>query len=174
LRRDSGGAGKFRGGLAVDLHVRNFSEGRWNLGRRDRRGLAPWGLAGGKGGAIGDYLLKKPGDNEFKLTVGHNYPTPANSEVKVRQMGGGGWGDPLERDPEAVRADVLDDYVSVEAAKRDYGVVLTGDRAVDKAATEALRREMKAAANGNGAGLAEEKGGTLLTDLTKFATGVTT
>ena len=108
------------------------------------------------------------------MTVGHNYPTPANSEVIVRQLGGGGWGDPLERDPEAVRADVLDQYVSIGAAKRDYGVVLKDDLALDAAATEALRREMKAKANGNGAGVAENRGGVTFTDLTKFATGVTT
>jgi len=177
LRQDSGGAGKYRGGLAVDLHVRNFSEGRWNLGRPYRRGMAPWGLGGGKGGAIGDYLLKKPGDNEFKMTVGHNYPTPANSEVIVRQLGGGGWGDPLERDVEAVRSDVLDDYVSRAAASRDYGVVLKDDLSLDAAATEKLRREMKAKHDSNGAnnaGIAEEKAGVTFTDLTKFATGVTT
>ena len=177
LRQDLGGAGKYRGGLAVDLHVRNFSEGRWNLGRPYRRGMAPWGLGGGKGGAIGDYLLKKPGDNEFKMTVGHNYPTPANSEVIVRQLGGGGWGDPLERDVEAVRSDVLDDYVSRAAASRDYGVVLKDDLSLDAAATDELRREMKAKHDFNGAnnaGIAEEKAGVTFTDLTKFATGVTT
>jgi N-methylhydantoinase B len=136
--------------------------------------LAPWGLVGGKGGAIGDYLLKKPGDNEFKLTVGHNYPTPPNSEVIVRQMGGGGWGDPLDREAEAVRADVLDQYVSRESARRDYGVVLKDDLSLDAAATDALRRDLRAKANGDHAGVAENKGGVLFTDLTKFATGITT
>ena len=130
-----------------------------------------------QGRRIGDYLLKKPGDNEFKMTVGHNYPTPANSEVIVRQLGGGGWGDPLERDAEAVRSDVLDDYVSRAAASRDYGVVLKDDLSLDAAATEKLRREMKAKHDSNGAnnaGIAEEKAGVTFTDLTKFATGVTT
>jgi N-methylhydantoinase B len=62
--------------------------------------------------------------------------------------GGGGWGDPLDRDPQAVLDDVLDEYVSVEGAARDYGVVLTGSLddltlAIDDAATERLRSELR-------------------------------
>jgi N-methylhydantoinase B len=69
--------------------------------------------------------------------------------------GGGGWGDPLERDPQAVLDDVLDEYVSIESARRDYGVVLTGSLAdmtlaVDLAATEALRSELRAAREAGG------------------------
>jgi N-methylhydantoinase B len=64
--------------------------------------------------------------------------------------GGGGWGDPLERDPQAVLDDVLDEYVSVEGAERDYGVVFTGTLAdltlaVDTARTESLRAARRAA-----------------------------
>jgi N-methylhydantoinase B len=62
--------------------------------------------------------------------------------------GGGGWGDPLARDPHAVLDDVLDEYVSIEGAARDYGVVLTGSLddltlAVDDDATERLRADMR-------------------------------
>ena len=62
--------------------------------------------------------------------------------------GGGGWGDPLERDPEKVRDDVLDEYVSREAAERDYGVVLTGELEdysleVNEEATKALRATIR-------------------------------
>jgi N-methylhydantoinase B len=64
--------------------------------------------------------------------------------------GGGGWGDPLDRDPQAVLDDVLDEYVSVEGARRDYGVVLTGSLddltlAIDDDATAALRAELRSA-----------------------------
>ena len=63
--------------------------------------------------------------------------------------GGGGFGSPLERDPEAVREDALDEYVSVEAARERYGVVLTGsveacDLEVDRDATESLRARLRA------------------------------
>ena len=56
--------------------------------------------------------------------------------------GGGGWGDPLEREPDAVRWDVIEGLVSREAAERDYGVVLKQDYSIDQAATAALRRRM--------------------------------
>jgi len=69
---------------------------------------------------------------------------PVNSEVIVRTGGGGGWGDPLERDPEAVRADVVAELVSREAARSEYGVVIRGDLSLDAPATRRLRGEMKA------------------------------
>ncbi len=63
--------------------------------------------------------------------------------------GGGGWGDPLDRDPDAVLEDVWDEYVSIEAARDEYGVVITGSLddmtlALDRAATDALRARMRA------------------------------
>ena len=61
----------------------------------------------------------------------------------MRTGGGGGWGDPMERDPERVRADVLEEFVSAEAARRDYGVVLGKDLALDLAATAALRATLR-------------------------------
>jgi N-methylhydantoinase B len=61
----------------------------------------------------------------------------------VRTGGGGGWGDPLERDPESVRWDVLEEFVSESAAREQYGVVLREDLSVDAAATRALRQARK-------------------------------
>jgi N-methylhydantoinase B len=69
---------------------------------------------------------------------------PVNSEVIVRTGGGGGWGNPIERDPEAVRADVVAELVSREAARSEYGVVIRGDLSLDAPATLKLRGEMKA------------------------------
>ena len=66
--------------------------------------------------------------------------------ISFQQPGAGGYGDPLERDPQRVLADVLDDYVSVEAARREYGVAIAGsgaDLMVDDAATRALRKKMR-------------------------------
>jgi N-methylhydantoinase B len=63
--------------------------------------------------------------------------------ISFQQPGAGGYGDPLDRDPWRVLEDVLDDYVSVEAARREYGVVIAGDT-VDEEATGALRGEMRA------------------------------
>ncbi len=139
LRRDSGGAGRFRGGLGIDIRVRNFVEGRWNLHRPSRIDCPPWGVWNGRPGGTADYLLRVPGEKEFRSMNASQYPVPADSEVIVRTGGGGGWGDPLERDPERVREDVTEEMVSAEKALNDYAVVLDGDR-VDEAATRQLRK----------------------------------
>ena len=147
FRADSGGAGLHRGGMGLDVAFENFVEGRWNFEGTRRDGCPPWGIRGGKAGSTGGYLLRLPQENEFRSVEGAHRPVPAHAEVIVRTGGGGGWGDPLARDPERVRADVLEELVSSEAARRDYGVVLTKDLALDAAATEALRASLR-----NGAG----------------------
>jgi N-methylhydantoinase B len=67
------------------------------------------------------------------------------SEVIVRTGGGGGWGDPLERDPAAVQADVVEELVSRRSARDDYGVVLRDDLSIDEAATDAARHAIRSA-----------------------------
>jgi N-methylhydantoinase B len=146
LRPDSGGAGKFRGGLGIDLRVRNLVEGRWNLHRPRRIECPPWGLWGGGPGGTADYLLKLPDETEFKSMDASQHLVPVDSEVIVRTGGGGGWSDPLDRDPEKVQADVIEGLVSREKARVEYGVVLekTG-LDVDLPKTQRLRSEMRAA-----------------------------
>jgi N-methylhydantoinase B len=147
LRQDSGGAGKFRGGLGLDTRVCNLVEGRWNLIQTGRRQCPPWGLWRGRSGAPSDYLLQLPGDSGWKSVNVAMHPVPSNARAIVRTAGGGGWGDPLDRDPESVQIDVTEGFVSLEAASRDYGVVLktgkTGKYQVDGKATLSLRRELK-------------------------------
>jgi len=144
LRRDSCGAGKYRGGLGIDMHVRNLVEGRWNFEQARRAKCPPWGLWGGQEGEAGSYLLRLPGENEFKAMVGAHIPVPLSSEAIVRTGGGGGWGDPLERDPELVRQDVVEDFISPASARDDYGVVLAADGTVDRAATKQQRNALRA------------------------------
>jgi N-methylhydantoinase B len=74
------------------------------------------------------------------------HPVPKDSEVIVRTAGGGGWGNPLERDPEKVRMDVIEEFISPEAARREYGVVLKPGNhpyfyEVDAKATKKLRKK---------------------------------
>jgi N-methylhydantoinase B len=142
LRQDSCGAGKYRGGLGIDVRVRNLVEGRWNFEQAQRLNCPPWGLWGGLAGEAGGYLLRRPGENEFKPMVGVHIPVPLHAEAIVRTGGGGGWGDPLERDLESIRSDVLEELVSRLAAREHYGVVLQGD-VVDEAASKALREWMR-------------------------------
>jgi N-methylhydantoinase B len=147
LRQDSAGAGKFRGGLGLDVRVRNLVEGRWNLPVTGRYRFPPWGLWGGKPGHGGGRQLQIAGANEWQDINANWVPVPAQSRALIQSAGGGGWGDPLERDPEMVFRDVCDGLVSVAAALDDYGVVITspggdGSRlALDHAATDATRRQ---------------------------------
>ena len=143
LRQDSGGAGKFRGGLGLDSKVRNLVEGRWNLIQTGRRQCAPWGLWGGKAGATSDCLLQLPDESDWKSVDVAMHPVPGNTRAVIRTAGGGGWGSPLEREPERVRMDVLEGFVSAEAARTEYGVVLGQGLAIDTEATKKLRDSMK-------------------------------
>ena len=141
LRTDSAGAGKHRGGLGIDMQVKNLVEGRWNFEQTRRTVCPPWGLWGGGEGEPSAYLLRLPGENDFKMMVGAHIPVPLHASAIVRTGGGGGWGDPRERDPELVRADVLEEFVSREAAREKYGVVLRGDLTVDAEATRKQRSQ---------------------------------
>jgi N-methylhydantoinase B len=142
LRRDSGGAGQYRGGLGIDLSVRNFVEGRWNLHQPRRVKCPPWGLWGGRPGRTAAYLLRTRGSSDYQYVDASRYPVPADSVVVVRTGGGGGWGNPLERDPMRVQWDVVEGFVSREAARDQYGVVIGEDLALDEAATKKERARL--------------------------------
>ena len=144
MRADSCGAGKYRGGLGLDVRVRNLVEGRWNFEHTKRQKCPPWGLWNGKAGEFGGYLMRLPGEQDFTPMRGSHVAVPIGSEAIVRTGGGGGWGDPLERDPKAVQHDVAEEFISAEAALRDYGVVLTAGHKLDLEATNQRRASMKA------------------------------
>ena len=94
------------------------------------------------GGAA--YFLKQPGENDFKLMNVHRHPVPADSTVIVRTSGGGGWGDPLDREAERVQSDAMDGLVTLDAARDFYGVILDAKTfAVDAKATEAQRAKLR-------------------------------
>ncbi len=147
LRTDSGGAGKHRGGLGLDTRVRNLVDGRWNFDHPRREHCPPWGLRGGKAGSHGDFLLRLPGENDFRSMEAPHYPVPVQSEVIVRTGGGGGWGDPLQRDAALVRADVIEEMISRRAAEEFYGVVLRDDLTLDEGETDRRRNALRSAAN---------------------------
>ena len=108
------------------------------------------GICGGKPGAPNEMMIRYGSDDPYRVKHTADWvPVSAGERVMYDYRGGGGWGDPLEREPQAVLDDVLDEYVSVEGASRDYGVVLTGSLeeltlAVDEAATTALRASRRA------------------------------
>ena len=141
LVRDSGGPGRFRGGLAVEREWR-LLEGEAHLAiRSDRRDHLPYGLYDGQPGG-GSINILHSGEDEEVLPTMISTRMAAGQRLYHRQPGGGGWGDPLTRDPEAVARDVSEDKVSLEQAREQYGVVLDPDTlAVDSEATAALRRK---------------------------------
>jgi N-methylhydantoinase B len=123
FRPDTGGPGRFRGGCGL---YRIFEiDGEASLYLWFERSVTPaWGLFGGRD-AVGPDVVVNPGrEDEHHMLKANAYPLEAGSVVELRTGGGGGFGDPRERDPERVSRDVRDGFVTVEAAERDYGVVL--------------------------------------------------
>ena len=144
LSQDSGGPGKFRGGLGLATRVRNLVEGRWTLANTGREEYPPWGLWNGKPGAPSGHLLRLPDEPDFRSVNLIRYWVPPHTEAVVLTAGGGGWGDPLERDPEKVRWDVIEGYISLRAAHEAYGVVLDPDTLkIDWERTTHLRDDLR-------------------------------
>lgn len=146
LAPDTGGPGQFRGGLGMRLQIRALAEGRWALPPHRRCHYPPWGLWGGKPGRGGANYVRLPEESEWRRLGGGRLPVPVDGRIRVETAGGGGYGDPLERDPVRVLHDVVNGYVTRAAAQLDYGVVLDADgAAVDADATQALRGRMREA-----------------------------
>ncbi len=150
LACDSGGAGFRRGGFGYDKRIRALTDCKL-LSNADRAMLNTYGVNGGKHGQT--YEISITGaDGRSTVLPGmcDNIDVKAGSTVRVVTTGGGGWGDPLAREPERVRYDVECSLVSVEAAREEYGVVLepaNGRIGVDEAATLRRREAMRAKRN---------------------------
>jgi N-methylhydantoinase B len=140
---DTAGPGKFRGGLGLRLQVKALEEGRWGLPPHRRNTYPPWGLWGGKIGRGGSNWVKTPEDKEWQQTGIYRLPVGKGTVIRAQTTGGGGWGDPLERDPQLVLTDVLNHYVSKQGARDDYGVAIDDQDQIDMKATEKLRTEMR-------------------------------
>jgi len=142
VRRDSGGPGKFRGGLGCTREYQLLDEAAVRVrGKGDMRSkFPPWGVLGGKPARTGFYAVN---GEELAETV-REAPLKPGDVVQVNMNAGGGYGDPLDRDPAAVLGDVLDGYVSIEGARDDYGVIISADKAaIDVDATNKLRDERR-------------------------------
>ena len=144
LRQDSGGPGKYRGGLGSIMRLRNLVEGRWNLERPRRQKCPPWGISGGLPGEAGMKFIKPKNEAQIRDVDFSRYLAPADTEVIIHAGSGGGWGDPLQREPERVRWDVLEELVSRQAARDYYGVVIKEDLSLDEAETSVLRHKLRA------------------------------
>lgn len=139
LAQDSGGAGEHRGGLATELAFRVFApDTRVTVRNRDRSFFRPWGVLGGRAGGLSDMVVNPGMAQEKRLGNADTAALEPGDTLMVRSAGGGGRGDPFARVPEKVARDVARGYVSAQAARRDYGVVLR-DGKVDTVATQTLR-----------------------------------
>ncbi len=140
---DSGGAGLHRGGNGLSVAYEFLVEGE--IAVHDERWLTyPWGVRGGEPGMRSTKrLVRADGSEEWLPAKCDGVKVQEGDVLYFNTWGGGGWGDPLERDPELVRIDVMRGLVSAKGAAR-YGVVIGDDGSVDTAATEALRKEMAA------------------------------
>ncbi len=161
LRDESGGAGRFRGGLGAEIELEFLGEeGRLSfIAERGRFG--PKGLHGGGEGQKTEMVVLQNGRayRPEHLTKDANIPLAPGAVFRQCTPGGGGFGDPLHRDPQAVAQDVWMEYLTAEDAARDYGVALLGGPGdpprVDPEGTAALRRSLRqrrGEAGGEGAG----------------------
>jgi N-methylhydantoinase B len=142
---DSGGPGKMRGGLGRKMVIRvpddeYAPQGPTSIAvQAGRFKYAPQGLFGARPGAIARFLVNGQNGDPSGLTLCAN-----GDVIQFQSAGGGGYGDPLQRDPEAVEADVRNGYVSIEKAREDYGVIIDSiSLKVDPAATASVRAGRK-------------------------------
>jgi N-methylhydantoinase B len=143
LAVDSGGPGRYRGGLGYDKYLRMTRDAHF-MSIADRSVLSCWGVRGGKAGRPFSVVVDPGEPNERAVdALADAEPVRAGEVIRIRTTGGGGWGDPLTRPYDEVARDVRWGKVSAEGARADYGVVLAADT-VDAEASDALRESMRA------------------------------
>jgi N-methylhydantoinase B len=145
---DSGGAGKFRGGLGIRREYLNLADARFSI-RSMKHVIPPNGAAGGHAGRPGDIWINPDTDRATRLPTRYaDYPLKEGDVFRLDTPGGGGYGDPVTRPAERVLADVREGFVSPDAAECEYSVMLTADtRELDVAATRERRRQTKKTTN---------------------------
>jgi len=135
---DSGGPGKYRGGLSLRRDIRFLADATWAR-YSDRQKFEPQGLFGGMPGSMGSLVLN-PGTPEEKRCKSKGVDQlKAGDVLSIRLPGSGGFGPPVQRDPEAVRRDLINGKIGGESARQNYRVVFNQGMKVDEQATESLR-----------------------------------
>ena len=146
LREDACAPGRWRGGMGSIKELRYLTDGGTSV-EADGFVYGAWGYEGGGTGIPGTLTLKTLDGTEVALPSKVPYRAVRAGESLITiGATGGGYGDPLLRDPQQVLDDVLDEYYSRETAERDYGVVITPTMQLDAEATERARRDRHAMA----------------------------
>ncbi len=150
LLTDSGGPGEYRGGLGVEYRI-HWQAPKVNASMHGDGVIhPPYGLQGGRPGTANRPIINEGRKTEIRMPSKGLFQLSFGDTYTLYASGGGGWGDPLKRDPERVRDDVQNEFVSRAGAQRDYGVAVTDDMKVDWEATHKLRARLRATAQ-NGA-----------------------
>ena len=141
-RADSGGPGFHRGGAGVIRDVRVLCDKAELATRMENTLVAPYGVAGGQAGRTGRIILNPGTPDERELpALGDGITLKRGDLLRLETCGGGGWGDPLTREPERVKQDVARGLVTARGALEDYGVALDAvTLEIDKTATDETRR----------------------------------
>ena len=140
IRADSGGAGEWRGGTGQTITIEVLRDGGTIVPRgMERMRFSPWGVMGGRPGGNFRMVLDRGKPNERPLAKCDSFTVNKGDLVTVDMSGASGFGDPLNRDAQAVARDVRQGFVSAAAAEEEYGVVLDKNNVVDSAKTEQLR-----------------------------------
>jgi N-methylhydantoinase B len=150
LRQDSGGAGKWRGGVGVVKQWKALTDLKL-IGTIEQTKAPAWGVDGGKSGKTNKMTISLGLPHERPMGKASGWILPAGERLLFEMGGGGGWGDPLDRDANRVLNDVIGGYVSTESAEREYGVVIRRDENsywVDQKATRDLREKLRTALPG--------------------------
>ena len=141
--QDVGGPGKYRGGMSIRRDYKLLAEEAVLQVRADRHDIRPYGLYGGQPGRPAHNVLN-PGPDAQELPGKLTMTMKRGDVFRHEQPGPGGWGDPLARDPERVLRDVRNEFVSVGAARDDYGVVIdVKSWTVDHPGTVKRREELR-------------------------------
>ncbi|MEN6435796.1 MAG: hydantoinase B/oxoprolinase family protein [Anaerolineaceae bacterium] len=142
LWKDSGGAGKYRGGLGVKYSLRFYDEKPFLALFGDGAVNPPFGLFGGHPGIVNKLITNEGTAEEEVLPAKGMRQLKKGDRYTVYSSGGGGWGNPLERNPDKVLDDVQNGYISEQSARNTYGVVIENCK-VEKLKTEQLRSELR-------------------------------
>ncbi len=147
---DSGGPGAFRGGLGFVREYENLADARFSI-RSAKHVIAPEGAAGGGAARTGDITINPGRVGETRLPTRYaDYPIAAGDVIRLETPGGGGFGDPLARDPALVLRDIREGYITAEAALRHYGVAIderSNDFLIDVKSTQEERQRRRSGAS---------------------------
>ena len=141
LVADSGGAGRFRGGLGIHKRIQALVPLTFSA-HSDRHEICPWGLFKGKPGGKGSFVLQKQsGDKKILRSKASGISIKKDDVLSFKTAGGGGYGSPLKRNVDLVKEDYVNGKISREKARSEYGVVITKQGKVDIQATKELRKK---------------------------------